>query len=172
MEIKVMDEPDQAVATVSPSFESTPVQTMAAVEAPPAPTPTFTEPAVPPPAPDPLPESPEPVSEPSAPTTGSDGAVPPISPLNRTPMPTKKSKPMMVVIIAVIVVLAIAAAMVFAYMRSRDKTVPTPAVSTTAPVVTASDVNSTSQEIDKSLKSIDDSKDFSSNDISDTTLGL
>lgn len=175
MDIKVTnpDEPQQNVATITPESGGG-VATTAVVEAPPAPTPTptVTEPAIPPATPDPLPGESDPVTEP--PTPESAGAGGPTSPLTRTPIPEKKkSKPMLVIIIALVVFLALAAVVIYVFMK-RDKGAPTPAVSQnqTAPKVSSSDVNSASQNIDKSLQTIDDTKDFNSNDVSDATLGL
>lgn len=85
--------------------------------------------------------------------------------------PKKKSKPTTVIVIAVVLVLAIAAAVVFAYVKSRDKGL-TPPVTKTTPKVTSSDVTSTSNQLDTDLKKVDDSKDFSEAYLTDQTLGL
>lgn len=95
------------------------------------------------------------------------------------PAPHKKGKPVLVIAIAIVVALGLAALVVFTFMKTKKDTVGTnkTANSTTTqtaakPLASPADVDSTSKELETSLSKVDDSKDFSSADLSDKSLGL
>jgi hypothetical protein len=115
-----------------------------------------------------------------APAGMDNSAVPPSS---ENPMAApqigkpKKKRTGMVIIVATIVALALAAAAYYAYMKNMDneKTASKPQTTTTAPAVVAAkstDVDQTTQDIDKDLASANDATDFAAADLSDATLGL
>ncbi len=102
-----------------------------------------------------------------------------VTPDNAGSAPLRHKAPIGAIIAAIVIALLLAAATIFAYLRSSKDTTatstkfPTTAASTaTQPQLKASDIEQTSQGIDDSIKSIDNNKDFSSTDLSDTTLGL
>ncbi len=91
----------------------------------------------------------------------------------------KSGAPMFAIVIAVIVALGLAGAVVFAYMKNkdngdikRDDSASSSQTVVEKPQASASDVDSTSKEIDSSLEKADDTKDFSTTELSDSTLGL
>ena len=92
--------------------------------------------------------------------------------------------PVGVIVATLILAFALAGATVFAYIKTKQPTAnntqtPTqtiPQETTATPKVTSAealgDVDKTSQDADAALKAIDENKDFSTTDLSDTTLGL
>jgi flagellar basal body-associated protein FliL len=87
------------------------------------------------------------------------------------PAQPKKGRGKLVVLIAVIVFVALAAAVVYVYLKGRQPATTAP-IGREAPTVTTTDVDSTSQAITTQLSKVSDSKDFSSSDLSDQSLGL
>ncbi len=89
--------------------------------------------------------------------------------------PHKKS-PMLAIILAVVVALAIAGAVVYMYLKNKNgeikRTDNTTATVVEKPQASASDVDTANQVIDTNLQKADDSKDFPTTGLSDTTLGL
>ncbi len=131
-------------------------------------------------APPAAPESPQ---EPaSAPQPATDSGTP--APVVQNPMAApqqgapKKKRTGLVIVVATVVALALAGAAYYAYMKTMkhdDKPAATKTTQSTTATVTpakATDVDSTSQELDKSLASANDSKDFAATDLADATLGL
>lgn len=87
----------------------------------------------------------------------------------------KSSKMPVVIAIVVIVVLALGVAAYFAFVKKDTVTPTTSTTSTTTTTTTTTaveDPDIESSNIDNSLSKIDDTKDYSSTDLSDTTLGL
>jgi hypothetical protein len=91
------------------------------------------------------------------------------------PVPSKRRNlPIMVLAITVFVTAGIG---IFAYLAfSKTATAPASNPSTspvaTQPTATTADVDGTSQSLDESLQSANDTSDFNEGDLSDTTLGL
>ena len=85
---------------------------------------------------------------------------------------------MAVIVVALVVMIALIGAIVYVYKQQNSTAVKktdskTSQSSNSAPTpVSAGDVSDTTKAIDDSLNSIDADKDFSSNDLSDATLGL
>jgi uncharacterized protein HemX len=100
------------------------------------------------------------------------------SPMAIPPTPVHHARvPRGTIIVAIVVALLLAGTSVFAYLKTKDSTITsdqnkTQTQDTATPKVTTSDVNQTSQEIDDGLKTIDESKDFGTSDLTDSTLGL
>ncbi len=94
--------------------------------------------------------------------------------------PPKKSSKTIVIIVAVLVALALIAGAGYAYYSTSQKnkktTSSTPAATQptdkTTNEVKSADIDSTSTALDASLKKVDDTKDFTANDLSDATLGI
>lgn len=91
----------------------------------------------------------------------------------------KKSHKGTVILIVVLLALALIGGAVFAYIQTNKKVTPATTqanpVKTTQPTdakANAADIDKTSNDLDASLKKVDDTKDYSANDLSDTTLGL
>jgi hypothetical protein len=92
--------------------------------------------------------------------------------------PNKKGKSA-VIMVAILIALSLIGGAGYAYLQNQ-KTTPDASPAVTKPAVTetkkdpasAADVDKTSQEIDASLKKVDDTKDFQESDLTDTTLGL
>ncbi len=85
-----------------------------------------------------------------------------------------KSTMPLIMIIVVLVVLGLAAAAYYAFVNNYvtpDDT-PTSKTSTNTETTPAADADTLSDSIDTSLSEIDDTKDYNTNDLSDTTLGL
>ncbi len=105
---------------------------------------------------------------------------PPVeSPLAISPQAVAKSNsPITVIVVAIIVAIVLAGVAVFVYLTNSGTTKTTTTSKTSnqsvieKPKATMSDVDTTNQEIDKSLQSIDETKDFSSTELSDASLGL
>lgn len=82
------------------------------------------------------------------------------------------------IIVIVLLMLALIGGAVFAYIQTNKKVKPaTDNTSTTAPAATTTtvsgtDIDKTSSDLDASLKKVDDTKDYTANDLTDTTLGL
>lgn len=119
------------------------------------------------------------------PTLDVVGETPPVSPPNDNPLaanplpPAKKSgAPKAAIIVAIIIALALAGVTVFAFTRGSKKKTTTSAPTTStaatqaAVKVTGTDVDKTSQGLDDTLKKADDTKDFSSTELTDQSLGL
>lgn len=87
----------------------------------------------------------------------------------------KKSAMPLIMLIVVLVVLGLAAAAYFAFYKE-DAKIETPAsqstTTTTTKQDTTTDPDTVSESIDSSLNSIDDTKDYDTSNLSDTTLGL
>ncbi|HSX45085.1 MAG TPA: hypothetical protein VLF39_03200 [Candidatus Saccharimonadales bacterium] len=97
----------------------------------------------------------------------------PNGPTTPQSMPDKKKNGKMVIIVAVVVFLILAVAAYFAYKNNQKTTKTSTSTSTVASTkLTTSDIDQTNQDIDKQLNSTNDTKDFSSSDLSDTALGL
>lgn len=98
-------------------------------------------------------------------------AIPPV-------LPPKSGKPILVIAVAVIVAIGLAGLVVFTFMKTKSDTGnsrpnnSSGAAPTTKPQASPADVDATTQEIEGSLNKIDDSKDFSSTDLGDKSLGL
>lgn len=91
----------------------------------------------------------------------------------------KSDKPIAVIIVAVLVAMSLIAVTVFAYMKTQNDTHPEANHTTTSPggthqqaAVTPNDVDTTSKEVDQTLSSLDDAKDFPDTELSDQALGL
>lgn len=86
--------------------------------------------------------------------------------------PKKKGKGLAIVI-AVIIALALIGGASYAFWKNnQDKNVTTTDTTTTTTVTVSDTVTTASDGIDAELNKIDDTKEFQSTDISDTTLGL
>lgn len=126
------------------------------------------------------PPVPDPVSSGPAPNPGnvnfgpedSDGVPPPPA---VTAIP-KKKKPVLVILLAILVALLLAGVVIFAYLKGSKKTnLPAKAPASSnqlAPALSSTDVSSAIKYVDSSLNTVNDSKDFSSTDLSDQALGL
>lgn len=86
--------------------------------------------------------------------------------------PHKSGAPVGVIIVAVIIGLTLAALAVFAYLKTNKPSAGNTANQSQQSGVTPAEVDQTTKGIDESMKSLDDSKDFSQDDLSDPTLGL
>ena len=90
----------------------------------------------------------------------------------------KKKRTGLVIVVATVVALALAGAAYYAYMKTMkhdDKPAAKQTTQSTTATITpakATDVDSTSQELDKSLATTNDNKDFAATDLADATLGL
>jgi hypothetical protein len=93
------------------------------------------------------------------------------NPMAIPPKPVKHARPNGVVIAAIVIAVLLAVVAVVAYIKSKD-TVSTNKNNTPSNVVSTSDVDKTQKEIDDTLGSLNDSTDLSSNDLSDSALGL
>ncbi len=115
--------------------------------------------------------TPEPV--PSIPIQPSAEKVSPMSEHPAQP-PHQHDLPVAAIVAAVIVALALSAATVFYYIRSRDDSIPENEQAGTTQSIPASisDIETATKALDDGLASINDDKDFASNDLSDATLGL
>lgn len=84
-------------------------------------------------------------------------------------------RPLGVVIVAIIIALLLAGLSVYAWQKTKPATKAKTSSSTTASTVAAikpADVNQASQDVDATLKQVDDTKDLNANDLSNATLGL
>ncbi len=108
---------------------------------------------------------------------------PPVSPAEETEtaatVPSaadaiKKKKGMgLVILIVVIIVAALAVAGYFAFLKEDEKSATTPETTTqTSTEETAVNPDDVSATIDESIADLDDTADFDSGELSDTTLGL
>jgi uncharacterized protein HemX len=93
----------------------------------------------------------------------------PVTPAN----PKKSRPPIMVIIIAIIVALTMAGLTVFVYLKTKD----TPSLKQASKQsqqdkATSADVESATQSIDESMKSVDEASDFNDTELSDSNLGL
>lgn len=86
--------------------------------------------------------------------------------------------PVAAIVIAVVVAVALAGVVIFSYMKARDNGAINRSDSTNTdtvaekPQASVADVDAATSEIDSSLEAADDSTDFATTDLSDTTLGL
>jgi flagellar basal body-associated protein FliL len=87
----------------------------------------------------------------------------------------------MIIALALVVTLLLIGGIVYVYMASNNfvQTPKTPTTSqnsktpeTTKTSVTTSDVDTATQEIDKAVGDVNETRDLSANDVSDQTLGL
>lgn len=107
-------------------------------------------------------------------------ASPSENPVTTPEQPHKKGAPVVAIMLAVFVAVALAGLVVFMYLKSKDESTQTADKSKTSnsqgiapkPQATPGDVDATDKEIESDLTKIDDTKDFSSSDLSDTALGL
>ncbi len=188
MEIKVTsgDESQTTAPTLggtsaaSAAIANAPTSPSNVVEAPPAPSAPATEPATDTSEPTPYEPNPStwsnPAAEPTpqpASTSGPSEPAPPSNPQTTQALPPKKkSKSTGIIIVAIIVALVIGGVIVFAYLKGRTKPAPAPTDQTTTQPVSSTDVTNASKSVDQDLSKADDTKDFNSNDLSDSTLGL
>ncbi len=94
--------------------------------------------------------------------------------------PPKKGSKAVVIVVALLVALALIAGAGYAYYstskKNKKSSNSTPAVtqptSQSATEVKAADIDSTVTSLDASLKKVDDTKEFTANDLSDATLGI
>lgn len=98
-------------------------------------------------------------------------------PAGQTPVKPKKNT--MAVVLAIVIAIVLAAVAVYAYMKLNKKKTTTNSTASTsqttataATTVKAADIAQTSKDLDTSLAKVDDTKDFSSADLSDSALGL
>lgn len=82
----------------------------------------------------------------------------------------KRKAPVGIIIVAIIIAVLLAGVAVFAYMKTQKKS--TGSVPAKAPVISASDVNSTEKQLDESLGGVSDDTDFAASNLSDASLGL
>ena len=127
----------------------------------------------------------EPTTEPATPAAeaATDAATPPADnagnkPALGTPVgdktPHHHSAPLGPIIVAVIVALVLGGLTVYA-LKTKNPAAPTAntaSTSKTATTVKSSDVSKTSDDVDSSLKQVNDTQDFNSNDLSNATLGI
>jgi hypothetical protein len=104
-------------------------------------------------------------------------AKPAENPMAIPPKPAHQAHvPRGTIIVAIVVALLLAGTSIFAYLKTKDDTTTSNNNKTsqkaTPAKVTTSDVSQTSQQIDDTLKTVDDTKDFEANDLGDTALGL
>lgn len=114
--------------------------------------------------------------------TVNDGSQSPSANMHNQSDPVKPSQdrstraPVFAIVAAIIVGGALVAVTVFAFKNSVKEGTPaattTQQESTVPAAATTTDIDQTSAEIDKSLKSLDDTADFPDDELSDTTLGL
>lgn len=137
--------PEAAVTTSELTVESTPAPT--ASEPDPAPTP--------------------PAENPTSQGADNPMAIP-------TPATPKKSggAPVAAIVVAIVIAIALAALTVFAYLKTKHTTSKTSNSSQAAPKLTATDIDQASQATDTTIKKVDDTKDFTTGDLTDQTLGL
>jgi hypothetical protein len=116
-------------------------------------------------------------SEPDSPASGQP-AEPAPNPLAIPPHATHKGKgPVVAIAVALVVALVLAGLVVFTYTNGKKNTAGTnsnagPAPVVSKPLASPADVDSTTQELESSLNKIDTDKDFSSEELSDKSLGL
>ncbi len=126
--------------------------------------------------------------EPAAPLTGpSDQSV--VNPTGAENMPAaaavapaKKSSKSMVIVVAILLALVLAAIAVLVYMKTKgttnnnasnkSSTSKTATESTDKTPLTSADVVNASKNVDTSMSTLDENKDFSADSLSDKTLGL
>lgn len=85
--------------------------------------------------------------------------------------PKKKSgAPVAAIIVAIVIAIVLAGLTVYAWMKTSKKTATT--TQTTTAKVTTNDVDQAGKDVDNTLSKTNDSKDFSSADLTDQTLGL
>lgn len=84
--------------------------------------------------------------------------------------PVKHATPNATVIIAIVVALLLVAVAVGAYVKTNQKAAPTNKTATTK--VTSGDVTQTQAQVDDGINALNDTTDLSSNDLSDSALGL
>ena len=115
-----------------------------------------------------------------------DAVEPPVSPPTAQPAPgttmpapSGKKSNMLVIVIAIIVLLGLLGGVAYMYTQQQSTKIkstgskpPTTQTATKATTVSTKDVDATTKTIDDSLSNIDATKDFSSSDLSDATLGL
>lgn len=121
-------------------------------------------------------------STPVASTPEPADQVPPADAHQQTDAPHKPAgngAPIVAIIIAIVVAIAVAGLVIFTYLKSKneDTIKRSDSVSTNQTVVdkpqaSATDVDTTNQQIDSSLEQVDDKKDFPDTELNDTTLGL
>lgn len=84
-----------------------------------------------------------------------------------------------VILVAVLLAAALIGGAAFAYIQTKNKVKPAdaPAATTTQTTpesteVKGTDIDKTTTDLDATLKKVDDTKDYTTNDLSDATLGL
>ncbi len=89
-------------------------------------------------------------------------------------LPAKAKAPIAAIIIAVIVALGLIGLTIFAFYKTQNnaKSGDTTASQQPEKPVTTEEVDATQTAVDKQLDTTNDAQDFSSNDLSDTSLGL
>ena len=118
--------------------------------------------------------APDAVTMPDMPTTSGDStsfnAMPSVVPAPAAAVNKKKNKNLLI-LMALLVVLVLAAAAYFLVLNKSDDTASDTSTPATVAVEKV-DPGTTDTAIDESMAALDDAKDFSSTDLSDTTLGL
>lgn len=99
------------------------------------------------------------------------------NPLAIPPHTQQHSKgPGIAILVAIIVAVGLAALVVFTYSKDKNNTAGTNSNASPAPVskplASPEDIDSTTQQLETGLKQVDESKDFSSDELSDKSLGL
>ncbi len=90
----------------------------------------------------------------------------------------KNHPPLAAIVIAVIIAVALVGVTIFAYLSTRDATHQqdddhtAQQESTEQAAVTTTDVDDATQDVDSTLSSVDDAKDFPESDLTDQALGL
>ena len=113
-----------------------------------------------------------------APAMPSDSNTPAdVSPLIASTPKTPKKKSKALVLVIVIVAVVLAAAAVFLYLNSTKTTTKTTKVTVASPTVavkpaTSADVTKLSTDLDASIAKADATQDVTSNDLTNTALGL
>lgn len=113
-----------------------------------------------------------PPTQDTSPTPEAAAPTPPAAPA-ATPAPKRSTKPMGAIFAAVFIAIALSGLSVFAYLKTQGGEKPAatqPAA--TQPAAAAQDVDTTAQEIDKTLESANQAGGLGSNDLSDQSLGL
>lgn len=89
----------------------------------------------------------------------------------------KSNGPVVAIVVAIVVALALGGLVIFTFSKTKDNSAKTnssagPAPVVSKPLASPADVDTTTQELEASLSKIDEDKDFSSEELSDKSLGL
>jgi|SRR3990167_5107125 len=93
--------------------------------------------------------------------------------VSESPAPKSPAKKI-IMVLTILLVVAMVALTIYAFLGGSDNTsnTNTPTKSAAPAKATTTDVDETTEEVDKSLNSVDDSEDFDSNAASDSSLEL